>query len=95
MEVLNEVNDENEATDGISAEMKSHRRNKESITHFEDNASNTSWHLRRNSSANGISDIDYDSDEIHIDGLVGKLKSKRVKDLEAQLTTDQLEEEKR
>lgn len=40
------------------------------------------------------SDYD-DDDDIHTDGLVGKLKSRRAKELEAQLTRDQLEEEKR
>ncbi|XP_075164597.1 uncharacterized protein LOC142237131 [Haematobia irritans] len=43
-------------------------------------------------------DTDYDDDddeELPIDGLVGKLKSQRVKELEAKLTREQLEEERR
>lgn len=36
-----------------------------------------------------------DDEDLQTDGLVGKLKSKRVKELEAQLTRAQLEEERR
>ncbi|XP_017480384.1 PREDICTED: matrix-remodeling-associated protein 7 [Rhagoletis zephyria] len=40
-------------------------------------------------------DEDFDTDNPLGDGLVGKLKSARLKELEAQLTHDQLEEERR
>lgn len=49
----------------------------------------------KNISSNDNSDDEFDRDEIQVDGLVSKLKSNRVKELEAQLTRDQLEEEKR
>ncbi|XP_053954696.1 matrix-remodeling-associated protein 7 [Anastrepha ludens] len=40
-------------------------------------------------------DEDFDTDNPLGDGLVGKIKSARLKELEAQLTHDQLEEERR
>ncbi|XP_036342213.1 matrix-remodeling-associated protein 7-like [Rhagoletis pomonella] len=43
----------------------------------------------------GSDDEDFDTDNPLGDGLVGKLKSARLKELEAQLTHDQLEEERR
>ncbi|KAI8116474.1 hypothetical protein CVS40_11460 [Lucilia cuprina] len=70
----------------------------ENTSDYEDNDTYKKVYAKRNSntSTNDNSDIDYDTDDdMHVDGLVSKLKSKRVKELEAQLTRDQLEEEKR
>ncbi|KAM7356450.1 uncharacterized protein ACRADG_002186 isoform 1-T3 [Cochliomyia hominivorax] len=68
----------------------------ENSSDYEDNDAYKNIYTKRNSySTNNNSDMDYDTDELHVDGLVSKLKSKRVKELEAQLTRDQLEEEKR
>lgn len=72
----------------------------ENTSDYEDNGGVAAYkniYTKRNSnSTNDNTDEDYDdTDEIHVDGLVSKLKSKRVKELEAQLTRDQLEEEKR
>ncbi|XP_073837316.1 uncharacterized protein [Musca autumnalis] len=54
-------------------------------------------YIKRNygTSTETNSEYDDDDDGIHTDGLVGKLKSKRAKELEAKLTRDQLEEERR
>ncbi|XP_065360437.1 ciliogenesis-associated TTC17-interacting protein [Calliphora vicina] len=68
----------------------------ENTSDYEDNDAYKNVYAKSNStSTNEDSDADYDMDEMHVDGLVSKIKSKRVKELEAQLTRDQLEEEKR
>uniref|UniRef100_A0A1I8Q8B2 Matrix-remodeling-associated protein 7 helical domain-containing protein n=1 Tax=Stomoxys calcitrans TaxID=35570 RepID=A0A1I8Q8B2_STOCA len=61
---------------------------------YEDDHEIASSALTRNLESSDFDSDDYDED-IHADGLVGKLKSKRVKELEARLTIDQLEEERR
>lgn len=48
-----------------------------------------------NSEADDIEVEDDLKEEYHQDGLVSKIKSKRIKQLEAQLTQQQLEEERR
>lgn len=55
-------------------------------------------HLSYNKSTRETDDEDDDDDfegGTHVDGIVGKMKTNRVKELEAQLTRDQLEEERR
>lgn len=82
----------------MQQEIKRHFHNEEleNSGGYENNDSfNGNCSSRDNYSTNDNSDDECDSDEIQIDGLVSKLKSKRVKELEAQLTRDQLEEEKR
>ena len=106
-EVGEEYEGEEEATEtdnnlnGIPTQMENRYQLQQEVKrnfHNEelDNSSDYEYNnCFKNISSNDNSDDEFDRDEIQVDGLVGKLKSKRVKELEAQLTRDQLEEEKR
>lgn len=96
-----ETLDEEDTPNETTTEIENHHQLKHEIQKrlkFENPDSNSDYEddddYIKSNSTNDFSD-GYDSDDIHVDGLVSKLKTKRVKELEAQLTRDQLEEERR
>ncbi|XP_061393591.1 matrix-remodeling-associated protein 7 [Musca vetustissima] len=88
MEKLLYTNNDERYMETYSAdEMSSDEYDDEDLEYFKRNYGTST-------ETNTDDEIDVDHD-IHKDGLVSKIKSNRVKELEANLTRDQLEEERR
>ncbi|XP_005187603.1 matrix-remodeling-associated protein 7 [Musca domestica] len=102
--VYDEDDVENEYLHDNSTEIENHfvSNNEPYMETYSDEMSTDEYddeeleYIKGNYGTSTETNSDYDDDDdIHTDGLVGKLKSRRAKELEAQLTRDQLEEERR